>query len=98
MRVDDIKIIADEDGFYLDIGELAPVRIEDPEALYDEVKRVIGPWLYERDMAKATMPTDEAWTDPWTGEPDPNADATAYALNDPKHPTYHDRMSEVSDG
>jgi len=28
-------------------------RIADPEALYDHVKAAIGPWLYERDQAKA---------------------------------------------
>ena len=68
MNADSIKIEWDEDGCYLiiDIDPVsvsdpnAPwtlkqihVRLNDPEQAYDAIKGGIGPWLRERDEAKA---------------------------------------------
>lgn len=54
MIAEDIKIESEEDGFHLVVdGERW--LIADPEALYDHVKAVIGPWLYERDQARRTF-------------------------------------------
>ena len=57
MNADSIRIECEEDGFHMlvtmDSGYVQRFRIEDPEALYDHVKAAIGPWLYERDQAKA---------------------------------------------
>ena len=49
-----------------------------------EVRRELRPYALEAQHARATMP--------------PSYDAAeAYALDDPKHPTYHDRMSSIYD-
>ena len=59
MIAEAITIEVEEDGFYLCIDapsfelDLIRYRITDPEALYDHVKAAIGPWLRERDEAKA---------------------------------------------
>ena len=105
MIAEEIKIECEENGFHLCVdGETW--LIADPEALYDHVKATIGPWLRERDEAFAefrqavkngTGPAAEyfACKDP---EGDWIADQReAYALDDPKHPTYHERMSEIAD-
>ena len=79
---DQIHIDSDEDGFYLEIEDLAVVRITDPEALYDQVKAAIGPWLYERDQARFQL----------SGEPiDWPIDIT------PKHPEYHSVHADIHD-
>ena len=90
-----IKIECDERGFTITIdgdsvdpdytaGEYT-WRIEDPEALYETVKREIGPWLYERDQAKATVPLSRA------------DEEDAYELSDPKHPRFHSTHVEIWD-
>lgn len=46
---EDIQIEWDEGGCFLMVdGERW--LVSDPETLYDRVKAVIGPWLYERDQ------------------------------------------------
>lgn len=83
MIAEEIKIECEENGFHLVVdGETW--LIADPEALYDHVKAVIGPWLYERDMAKATMPLGY----------DPRE---AYDLSDPKHPDFHSVHADIWD-
>ena len=83
MIAEEIKIECEENGFHLVVdGERW--LIADPEALYDHVKATIGPWLYERDMAKATMPPDY----------DPRG---AYDIGDPKHPDWHSVHADIWD-
>lgn len=103
-----LKIESDEDGFTLVIGsDIDPDRyrfpIEDPEALYDTVKAEIGPWLYERDMAKSTRtpaafkcdPDESGGQDEYVvavredGSYRVEPDEDAYDPTDPKHPDYH---------
>lgn len=83
---ENIEIDGDEDGFHLvvttDTGAKLRLRIADEEQLYDAAKREIGPWLYERDQARATMTRQEE---------------DAYDLNDPKHPRHHDVFAAISD-
>ena len=83
MIAEDIKIECEENGFHLCVdGETW--LIANPEALYDHVKAAIGPWLRERDDARATMP--------------PSYDAReAYDITDPKHPDHHDTFSAIAD-
>jgi len=63
MIAEGITIECEEDGFWMVVeADQVPhgfqdsfcfrFRITDPEALYDHVKAVIGPWLRERDAAK----------------------------------------------
>lgn len=66
--VEGVKIESDERGFELhlivdddpmvdpDTGRMILNVHGVAEELYDAVKNAIGPWLYERDMARATMP------------------------------------------
>lgn len=87
---ENIKIETDEDGFYLVVETRLrkfSFHLLDPEDLYDKVKAEIGPWLYERDMAKATYPGNVV-TFP---------DGDAYDADDPKHPDYHSIRSEIFD-
>lgn len=51
--------------------------------LYEQVRREIGPWVREAEMARATMPQ------PYDGE--------GYDLDDPKHPDWHSTMAGVWD-
>ena len=56
-----VRVESDERGFELHIDTVEDgtliVNIESCyEELYDAAKREIGPWLYERDQARATRP------------------------------------------
>jgi len=82
---DQIHIDSDEDGFYLEIEDLAVVRITDPEALYDQVKAAIGPWLYERDQMRREALANVALS------------RMGYDKSDPKSEGWHDRMSDLWD-
>lgn len=68
-RVDGIRIESDERGFelHLDLDEDVCTHSSADgtlilnihgvaEELYDAVKSAIGPWLYERDQARASRP------------------------------------------
>lgn len=62
--IDEIRIEADESGFELHLDTeggilIYPMNMAIAEALYDQAKTVIGPWLRERDEARATMPSPE---------------------------------------
>lgn len=109
----EFEIEADESGFVLVVsttgGDLHRFGIPDGEAFYDHVKSMIGPWLYERDMAEKSRPVDvPSWAGGRSGYFDqdmarrPDADeyelATGgYALDDPKSEGYHERMSVAAD-
>jgi hypothetical protein len=83
---EDIQVEWDEGGCFLMVdGERW--KVADPEALYDRVKAVIGPWLRERDEAKATMPAYFA-CDP---------DESGYDVSDPKHPDHHSIHVDIWD-
>jgi hypothetical protein len=69
-----VMIVTTDDGAVLRF-DIHAVALD----FYAEVRREIGPWAHEAEMARATMP--------------PSYDsADAYALDDPKHPTYYERM------
>ncbi len=96
IRADRITVGEDEGHYTLDIetdeGDRLRVDIHGVVLkFYDDVRREIGPYAYEADMARRDIATGTfsvraemlgAIADQDTG----------YALDDPKHPTYHDRM------
>lgn len=95
IRVHDVSIDIDEQGFELvldtDSGEFR-VNIQMVALkLHDLVRREIGPYAAEAEQARADIATGtfsvraeilELITDQDSG----------YALDDPKHPTYYERM------
>ena len=88
---DKIRIECEEDGFWLHVdtefGESTHMlKIEDPEALYDHVKAAIGPWLYEREQARAEFLRDAAI-----------ASEGGYDASDPKHPDFHSVHADIWD-
>ena len=111
MTVYEIKIECEENGFHIiiDGDSVDPEyqagtyswRIEDPEQLYDRVKAAIGPWLYERDQAFAEFRQAARYgTGPavaFVCSREDVDESGGYDRADPKHPSYHDRMSEVWD-
>jgi hypothetical protein len=52
----ELHLLVDEDARSDDDGRLVLNIHAVAEELYDAVKREIGPWLYERDKARATYP------------------------------------------
>jgi hypothetical protein len=73
----------DEDGAHLivETGETTlDLRLADPEALYDAVRSGIGPWLYERDRARANRPKREE----------------AYDLSESKHSRHHEVFADYA--
>lgn len=88
---DDIRIETDERTFVLEIDgpdgvtERFSLNQEAGERLYDAARREIGPWIHERDAALTLYrAAAEALT--------PDADG-GYDLDDPKHPTFVDRLT-----
>ncbi len=61
------------------------MHVEDPEALYDAVRREIGPWLHERQEAARTRPEAR------------DEDSGAYDLSDPKHERFHSVHADLYD-
>jgi hypothetical protein len=109
----EFEIEADESGFVLVVsttgGDLRRFGIPDGEAFYDHVKSMIGPWLYERDMAArehGRMKREEYDRDmydlermagqhaPFECGPD---ESGGYEADDPKFEGYHERMSVAAD-
>jgi hypothetical protein len=88
------RIDTDEDGFFLEVTGTdrrdavvyeERIPIADPEAFYDHVKAAIGPWLYERDMARQ-------------GRMHEAADAReAYDATDYKHPEWYSIHADIHD-
>ena len=110
----EIRIEVDEGRFYhLHVrGMLANGESKDfdfpmgenvAEELYEAVKREIGPWLYERDQARAEFrcSPDESGgvADVLDGisEAAARAAAAAYELSDPKHPDWHSVHADIYD-
>lgn len=75
--IESVKIETDERNFELHVqtgeGELFRFLLTDPEALYDLVKAEIGPWLYERDAARATLPVDSDDREGWATDAERDA-------------------------
>lgn len=84
--------------------------IEEPDEFYKHVRFAIEPWLRERKDAQRAFQKDWERTHPPGSFPAFSsvpalkeairqgiADSGAYELDDPKHPTYHDRMSDAAD-
>jgi hypothetical protein len=90
----EFKIEHDERGFLLIVytagGDRLAHPISDPEALYDHVKAAIGPWLRERDEARATLPHVDEHGFATSGAEWPQ-DIT------PKHPDYHSIHADIYD-
>ena len=95
-RVEQVSIESDEQGFELHLlldDDICTHSSQDgwlvlnihgvAEELYDVVKGSIGPWLQERGAARASWPGPDA--------------GDGYALDDPKHPTYHERYAGAAD-
>ena len=110
MNASDITIEWDEGGCFITIDgdSIDPEyqagcyrwRIEDPEQLYDRVKAAIGPWLREREEAFAEFKAgahEYAVAIREDGSLRMEPDECGYDPTDPKHPTYHDRMSAIAD-
>jgi hypothetical protein len=102
MDAESIRIETDEDGFHLDItvseddwswieGSTVRLRVTDPEALYDHVKAVIGPWLYEREQASAEFrQAVRSGSGPAAAFVCRDVDESdGYDESDPKHPDWY---------
>ncbi len=98
--VEGVKIESDERGFELHLIVGDDIDVDEQgrailnvhavaEELYDAVKASIGPWLAERDNAYQEWRVSRA-----AGEP---TNDCGYALDDPKHPTFHDRYAAAGD-
>ena len=77
MNADSIRIESEDKGFelHIDTTDDGPFVFNIhgcAEELYDAVKRVIGPWLQERDSVKAEFNRRDPYADeddgPWPGE------------------------------
>ncbi len=102
--VEAVKIESDERGFELHIVVGDDIDVDDQgrailnvqgvaEELYDAVKGAIGPWLAERDAAYAEWERSDRARRP----DDIDRDDEGYALDDPKHPTFHERYAAGAD-
>ena len=84
IRANDIQVDEDEGRFCLVVHTDDTTHRFDIHSIalefYAEVRKQIRPYVIESDEARASMPTVVR-----TGD-------TGYALDDPKHPTYHERM------
>lgn len=93
--IDEVMIEGGEAGWHLVIyihdapagDDLHRFRIGLPDQFKAEVDRTIGAWLAEGEAVRASMPAGIGT----------EAADTGYAFDDPKHPTYHDRMSDAAD-
>jgi hypothetical protein len=100
-----LKVWADEEGTEYTI-DIHPFVLD----FYAAVKSEIGPYAAEADQARRAVTTgmtrEQYLATQYPGYPQPVTVAVedvyaaidaGYALDDPKHSTYHDRMSEVWD-
>jgi len=89
LNADSIKIDTDEGRFLLVIEteEFGTLRVNFHACALefeDEVRRELRPYALEAASARATMPASYDTAD-------------GYELDDPKHPTWHDRMATIHD-
>jgi hypothetical protein len=105
-RAEMVRIEADENGFELwlwvdqdppvdNLGRMI-VNVQGiaPE-LHHEVVKVIGPWVAEMNEARQTYIREQgAKLGP---SPDDEDDDCGYDMDDPKHPTFRERMADWVD-
>ncbi len=102
IRAEDICIESDEDGFCLfitdeDSGNSIRVNIQHFVLdFYKNVQAEIRPYVLEADSARnavaAGVPLEEYLDSGYSDE-----QASGYALDDPKHPTFHERLADSID-
>ena len=104
MNADDITYEHEEDGVWLlvtlDDGYVARIRVQDcAEELYDRTKAAIGPWLRERDEARASYrrfrENPAAALAPFVCRD--IDESGGYDVSDPKHPLYHSTHADIWD-
>jgi hypothetical protein len=101
LNAESVKVDSDDGRITLEVFGYAVtltilIHDIDLDAFYDQVKARIGPYLRERDEAKAEW---ERW-DAGGPSPDPtfNSDTgEAYELSDPKHPEFHSVHADIWD-
>lgn len=96
---DRIEIDSDEIGrWWIEVHHATGFtlyEIPDPEALYDQVKARIGPWLRERDEARGGW---KAAADRYHAAFMCNPDESGgYDISDPKHPDHHSVHADIWD-
>ena len=95
---DSLSIDTDEGRFVLvitdDEGDRAVINFHHLALeFYEEVQRELRPWYLEAESARSAVAAGASLNEYLTGTPD--VDPDAYALDDPKHPTYHERMVDA---
>lgn len=94
---DKVTVRSDEQGYELfietDEGDNITVNIQSIVFdFYAAVQREVRPYVLEAESARTgPRPVDIS------GYRDDGEREFGYALDDPKHPTYHDRMSGIHD-
>lgn len=108
-NVDELRIESDEGGFELhlwldeDIEVPADGRIvlniqRVAMTLQEEVERTIGPWAAEAHSVRVEWEASRGPLPPVNDEyPDHDLSDEGYDLDDPKHPTFRERMADWVD-
>lgn len=104
-RADEVKVDTDEGRFVLLIttedDDLSIDIHDDVLAFYQRVREEIGPYAAEAENARSAVARgvsrEEYLRDEYAhmrqrGEFADDEDDSGYALDDPKHPTYYERM------
>jgi hypothetical protein len=106
---DAVRVDSDEQGFGLvidtDEGDKLYINIHRCALdFYDSVRVEMRGWVAEADMARAAVNAGVSLEEYTSPQPVTNrpvdvyeAIGAGYALDDPKSPGYHDRMSDISD-
>jgi hypothetical protein len=68
----------------------------DLNAFYDQVKGQLGPYLNEMHAARTAVAAGVT-LNAFLCRPEDIDESGGYAADDPKHPTFHDRMADVWD-
>jgi hypothetical protein len=93
-RADSVYVDTDEGRYQLHIhtdeGEYLIVDIHaDAIKFYENVRREIGPWAHEAESARQAVKRGVT-LDEYVGRV--HDDGEGYDLDDPKHPTFYERM------
>jgi hypothetical protein len=79
-----VLLVTDEDGIIHEVD-----IHDDVLDFYASVRAEIRPYVIESDHARATMPVNIS------GYQEDGEAEFGYAADDPKHPTYHERLSDA---
>ena len=94
---DSVYLDTDEGRFQLHIHTDEGEHVYDIHAdalkFYENVQAELGGWAREALDARHAVRNGVSLTEYLTGAPE--VDPDAYALDDPKHPTYHERMVDA---